>query len=47
MDKWHHRLDHPASNAMEMLKLFELSSSSCFNSKSCDVCIRSKHTRDS
>ncbi|KAG7598819.1 F-box associated interaction domain [Arabidopsis suecica] len=45
VDVWHCRLGHPASKTMEMLKLSN-SSSSSFDSKSCDVCIRAKQTRD-
>ena len=46
VDVWHRPLGHPASKTMEMLKLSN-SSSSSFDSKSCDVSIRAKQTRDS
>lgn len=37
-DLWHHRLGYPAFKTMEMLPL-SISSSTGFDSKSCDVCI--------
>jgi len=43
---WHCRLGHPPSKTMEMLT-FSNSNKSSFDSKSCDICIRAKQTRDS
>ncbi|XP_019085390.1 PREDICTED: uncharacterized protein LOC109126341 [Camelina sativa] len=47
-DVWHRRLGHPSSTTMELMQFSDSSSSSnVFDSKTCDVCIRSKQTRDS
>lgn len=44
IEVWHCHLGHPSSKALEMLQLSDLSSSS-FNSKACEICIRAKQTR--
>lgn len=43
---WHRRLGHPSSKALELLKLSDFSSS-VFESKKSDVCLRAKQARDS
>ncbi|XP_010484894.1 PREDICTED: uncharacterized protein LOC104763183 [Camelina sativa] len=47
VDVMHCRLGHPSSTSMEMLQFSDLSSSSGFDSQSCDVCIRARQTHDS
>ena len=42
-DVWHTRLGHPSS---KVLKLFQFSDFSTFDSKKCEICIRAKQTRD-
>lgn len=43
---WHCLLGHPAMKEMEMLKISDFSSTG-FDNKSSDICIRSKQTRNS
>lgn len=43
---WHRRLGHPSSKTLEKMAISDLSSSA-FDSKICDICIRAKKTRDS
>lgn len=47
MEVWHRRFGHPASTAMEMMRLPDSNSSVFFDSKSCDICIQAKQSRDS
>ncbi|KAG7599411.1 Reverse transcriptase RNA-dependent DNA polymerase [Arabidopsis suecica] len=45
LELWHKRLGHPSSTILNLLQLS--SSSSSFDSHSCEICIRAKHSRDS
>lgn len=43
---WYSRLGHPSSKALDMLQFSDLSNG-VFDSKTCEVCIRGKQTRES
>jgi len=45
LEFWHKRLGHPSSKALNLLEFS--SSSSSFDSHTCEICIRAKHSRDS
>lgn len=46
IDVWHRHLGHPTSKSMEMLQIYGFNRHVFYN-KVCDVCIRTKHSRDS
>lgn len=45
-DVLHRRLGHPSHKVVDKLHISGFSSSSVFNNKACEVCIRAKHSRD-
>lgn len=44
-DMWYRRLGHQSSRALNLLHIFGFSSSSDFDSKSCEIYIRVKQTK--
>ena len=43
---WHSRLGHPSSKSLELLHFYDFSTG-VFDSKTCEVCIHAKQTRES
>ncbi|XP_074303237.1 uncharacterized protein LOC141637678 [Silene latifolia] len=44
---WHCRLGHPSAKITGSLSVISRNNGSCFESKTCDVCLRAKQSRDS